>query len=61
MAKAIERAKIEGLHKDNRILNKDDVFYNDLQGFALSKLNFYQCFKCRNSYFGGMHECGDGP
>ena len=30
-AKALERAKIEGLDKDPRLKKKDDVYYNDLQ------------------------------
>jgi hypothetical protein len=25
---------------------------------ALRKLNFYECWKCKGLYFGGVHECG---
>ena len=28
--KAMERAKFEDLHKDPRLKNKDDAYYNDL-------------------------------
>ena len=45
--KALERAKIEGLDKDVRLQNPDDVYYNDLQSYALSRLSFYNCFSCQ--------------
>ena len=57
--KAINRAKHEGLDKDLRITNPDDVFYNDLKGYALFKLAFYSCFKCNMPYYGGMRDCLD--
>ena len=37
-----------------------DVYYNDLKGFALHKLSFFECFKCKDPYYGGMNECGEG-
>lgn len=57
--KAINRANHEGLDKDPRLSNPEDAYYNDLKGFALQKLAFYQCFKCNMPYYGGMRECGD--
>lgn len=55
--KAIERAKFENLHTNSRLKDKNDRFYNDLKGFALYKLSYYQCFKCKQAYFGGMKDC----
>ena len=25
--------------------------------FALDRLAFYECYKCKNPYFGGMRKC----
>lgn len=57
MQKALERAKFEDLHKNPRLKQPGDRFYNDLKGFALYKLSYYMCFKCQNPYFGGMKDC----
>ena len=54
---SLERAKFEDLHKDPRLAKVGDIFYNDLQGYALKKLSYYNCFKCSNPYFGGMKDC----
>ena len=45
---SLERAKFEDLHKDPRLKKVGDPFYNDLQGYALKKLSYYNCFKCSN-------------
>mmetsp|Transcript_11811 Transcript_11811/g.19957 ORF Transcript_11811/g.19957 Transcript_11811/m.19957 type:complete len:495 (+) Transcript_11811:782-2266(+) len=55
--KVMERAKFEDLHKDERLKKVGDPFYNDLKGYALKKLSYYQCFKCQDAYFGGMKDC----
>jgi hypothetical protein len=55
--KAMERAKFEDLHKEKRLHQPGDRFYNDLKGFSLYKLSYYQCFKCQEPYFGGKKDC----
>lgn len=55
--KAMERAKFEDLHKEPRLKKPGDPFYNDLLGYALKRLSYYQCFKCNDPYFGGMKDC----
>ena len=57
MAMSIERAKYENIHKDPRLSNPNDAYYNNLQAWALFKLAYYQCFKCKVPYFGGMKDC----
>ena len=57
--KALERAKIEGLDKDPRLKKKDDVYYNDLQKYAMARLSYYTCYECKNPYFGGLKDCGN--
>ena len=55
--KCSERAKFEDLHKDPRLKKVGDPFYNDLLGFAMKRLSYYQCFKCNDPYYGGMKDC----
>ena len=55
----MERAIIEGLDKHDRLQNPNDAFYNNLQGYALDKMSFYNCFDCNQPYFGGMRRCGE--
>ena len=46
-AKAVERAKFEGLDKDPRLKNPADHYYGKLKDFALFKMSYYMCFKCK--------------
>lgn len=54
---SIERAKYEAIDKSPRLSDPNDVYYNSLQQWALFKLAYYECFKCKNAYFGGMKDC----
>ena len=54
---ALERMKHEGVDKDPRIGDKTSEYYNDPLKFALFKLSYYSCFKCKKPYFAGMREC----
>lgn len=56
-AMALQRAKHEGIDKDPRLNNPSDIFYNNLQEWAIFKLAYYLCSKCHNPYFGGMKDC----
>jgi E3 ubiquitin-protein ligase MYCBP2 len=53
--KSIERGKFEGLDKDPRL--KEEPYNGSLEKYALFKLAYYQCFKCKVPYFGGMKDC----
>lgn len=57
--KALERAKFEELEKHPRLQDPKDHYYGRLGDFALFKMSYYQCHKCKNPYFGGMVDCGD--
>ena len=54
---ALERAKYEAIDKDPRLSTAGDRFHNNLQAWAMFKLAYYQCFKCKKPYFGGMKDC----
>ena len=55
--KALQRSKFEGIDKDPRLNEKADRFYNNLAAWSMFKLAYYQCFKCKKPYYGGMKDC----
>jgi len=56
---AIDRVKIEGLDNDQRLRDKSGPYYNNLPKYAMDRLAFYLCAKCKKPYFGGMKQCED--
>lgn len=56
---ALERAKIEGIHKDKRLSNPDDEYYDNLQKYAMARLSYYTCHKWENPYYGGLKDWGN--
>lgn len=55
--KAVDRLKFEGLDKDKRLHDPKDKFYNKFEEYALTRLSYYMCFKCKKPYFGGLKSC----
>jgi hypothetical protein len=55
--KAFERGKFEGLDKDEKMKDPNYVYFGKLQEFAVFKCAYYQCYKCKSPYFGGMKDC----
>eukprot|EP00826_Nyctotherus_ovalis_P013748 TRINITY_DN1375_c0_g1_i9.p1 TRINITY_DN1375_c0_g1~~TRINITY_DN1375_c0_g1_i9.p1 ORF type:complete len:432 (+),score=91.22 TRINITY_DN1375_c0_g1_i9:404-1699(+) len=55
--KAVDRLKYEGLDKDKRLHDPNDRFYNKFEEYALTRLSYYMCFKCKKPYFGGLKSC----
>merc|ERR1719148_266575 len=53
----IERVKLEGLQNDKRLNEKGGIYHNNLAKFAMDRLAFYPCSKCKKPYFGGMKAC----
>jgi len=53
---ANERLEIEGLLQDPR-LQPNGSYHKRQEEFAMDKLAFYQCHKCRQPYFGGQRRC----
>jgi hypothetical protein len=54
------RAKHEGLDFDERLKDPKNEYYNNLEKFAFDHLNYYECFECKEPYFGGHRQCGAG-
>jgi len=55
--KSLARLKHEGKDKDDRLTNPDDPYYQAEQEYAMAIYSYYQCFKCKNPYFGGLKSC----
>lgn len=55
--KAIDRLKIEGLLTDPRLQDRNSKYYENPKLFGLDRLAFYECFKCKKPYYGGMRKC----
>ena len=47
MGKALERAKHEGLDKEERLQKEGDEYYNNLQKYAMARLSYYTCYDCK--------------
>ena len=58
-SKAIERGKVEGLDKDKRLSNPKDEYYNDPEKYAMARLSYYEWFKCKSPFFGGLKDWGN--
>jgi len=58
-AKAVERGKLEGLEKDERLKDQNDEYFEKFEDYWMDRLAFYQCYKCSKPYFGGLRECGN--
>ena len=60
LEKSVLRAKHEGLESDERLKDPKSEYFNNLEKFAFDHLNYYECFDCKDPYFGGNKECGGG-
>lgn len=54
---SMERARLENIDKSLRLSDPNDIYYKNLQEWALFKLAYYPCFTCDQPYFGGMKDC----
>ena len=59
--KAFERLKHEAKDKDERLSRVGDNFYQKPVEYAMAIFSYYECFKCKNPYFGGLKSCDRGP
>ena len=57
MTAAIKMAIEEGYDKEGRVVTEGDIYFGKLSEFALHNCTFYECFRCKKPYFGGMMDC----
>lgn len=53
LEKCVLRAKHEGLDLDERIKDPKSEYFNNVAKFAFDHLNYYECYECKDPYFGG--------
>ena len=54
---AMMNAREQGIFEDPRLTDKSDYYYGKRQIYANDKCSFYQCYKCKVPYFGGLRDC----
>ena len=54
---ALDSAQKQGLLTDERLTTPTDAYFGKPQEFAMHRCSFYQCFKCKKPYFGGLIDC----
>ena len=59
--KALKRLKFEDLDKDPKLTDPHSQWYGKNLEYALKRLSYYMCYVCKQPYFAGRRECGDGP
>lgn len=57
--KAHERLKYENRLKDEKLVTESSPYYNKPDEYAYAIYSYYQCFKCKKPYFGGLKSCED--
>jgi hypothetical protein len=43
--------------KDDRLVNPNSPYYQKEELYALHSFAYYNCFKCKQAYFGGRRNC----
>ena len=56
---AFERLKFEELLKDEKLTNKSSPYYNKPNEYAVAIYAYFECYKCKNPYFGGRKSCAE--
>ena len=54
---AMDEARATGLHQSERLKDPQDPYFEDWTALALASCTFYECFVCKEPYFGGMNDC----
>ena len=54
---AIRQAEAQGIFKDAGIDDPSHAYHGDKLAYALKRTAFYQCYDCKEPYFGGLVDC----
>jgi len=55
--KAMLRLEFMGLARCEELTTPGKLFYNNVEGYAMDRLAYYMCHKCKKPYFGGEKQC----
>lgn len=54
---AINRLKVDGMLQDERLITPGSPYFRNEELYALHSFAYYNCFKCKEAYFGGRRNC----
>lgn len=54
--KGLKRLEFENMKNVERLHDPNDQYYHDEEQYALDRFSYYECFKCKEPYFGGKKE-----
>ncbi len=57
---ALIEAKANDLDKDQRLSDKNSIYFHNLAKLAMDTISFFLCFKCKKPYYGGKKDCNRG-
>lgn len=57
--KSLDRLKHEEKDKDERLKRPGDPYFEKPTEYAMAIYSYYECFKCKMPYFGGLKKCED--
>lgn len=55
-----QRLTVEGMDKDKELTDPNSRYFGKAIEYAMDKLAYYPCFKCKQPYFGGRGRCEAG-
>lgn len=53
----MQRLKHEGRDKDARLSKPGDIYYQKTEEYSMQIYSYYECFKCKGYYYGGLKAC----
>jgi len=56
-AKCLERLNIERMDNHPKLTDPSSPYHNNPLQLAMATFAFYNCFKCKQVYFGGKRDC----
>ena len=57
MGLAVQMATEEGYDRAGRVVTQGDQYFGKLTDFAMHNCSIYECYRCKEPYFGGMEDC----
>ncbi len=57
--KSLERLKYEKREKDEKLVLRGSPYFQKPAEYAMAIYSYYECFKCKKPYFGGLKSCED--
>ncbi|CDW76424.1 e3 ubiquitin-protein ligase [Stylonychia lemnae] len=52
-----QRIKIDKLDQDSLFTEPQSMYYNNIQALAISRYQFFECYQCKDPFFGGVRDC----